>query len=65
MLIPALVFWVAELCMRLRPHNPDREALQLRYPCRILVVAHESEVIYFQISALPTSLDVASVNSWL
>lgn len=61
----ALVLWTGEH-QRLRPHDSQGAPLQLRYPSRISAITPESGASHFHVSALPTSLDVASsVNLWL
>ena len=56
--------WVADI--ELRPHTPQGEAWQLRYPSRISATTHVNRARPFHISALPTNLDVvSSVNPWL
>ena len=61
----ALVLWVPEPCMGLSPLTSQGDPLQLRYLSAFSAAACESGTSSFHVPALPTSLDVAFVNSWL
>ena len=61
----ALVFWAGERSVGLRPHAPQGEPLWLSYPSRILAAACGNGPSFFHLSALPTSLNGASVDPWL
>ena len=60
-----LVLWAREPGVELRLHIPQGENSQLRYPSGMSATVHGNRISPSHISALPTNLDVASVNLWL
>ena len=58
-LFPVLIFWAGKDSVRLRPHGPKREPLQLTQCSKISAATCGSRASFFYISALPTSPNVA------